>query len=243
MDQRILFEDEHLIAVKKFSGELVVADRWGVEKNILLHQLGDYLRAKGHQPDSSGRDLYPVHRLDRETSGVVLFAKNEDVHRKLSILFESREVKKTYWTFTAGVPEWDHCVSHIPLNRAEGKKGRGRALVDLRKGKPSETEFLVKESYGDIAWIEARPHTGRLHQIRLHLKNLDVPILWDQAYWDNSWQSKFHPDLPAQSLPLHARAIAFTHPITGEKLEIECPMEPAMRDLLNRFKKYLEDQA
>lgn len=242
MDQRILFEDEHLIAVKKFSGELVVADRWGVEKNILLHQLGDYLRAKGHKPDSSGRDLYPVHRLDRETSGVVLFAKNEDVHRKLSILFESREVKKTYWTFTAGVPEWDYCVSQIPLSRAEGKKGRGRALVDLRKGKPSETEFIVKETYGDIAWIEARPHTGRLHQIRLHLKNLDVPILWDQAYWNDSWQSKFHPDLPAQSLPLHARAIEFAHPITGEKLEIECPMEPAMRDLLNRFKKYLEEQ-
>jgi len=237
MEKRILIEDEHLIAVKKHSGELVVADRWGVEKNILLHQLGDYLRAKGHQPDASGRDLYPVHRLDRETSGVVLFAKHEEAHRLLSKMFESREMKKVYWAFAAGVPEWDVCACAIPLTRAEGKKGRGRALIDLKKGKPSETEFKVKEKFGDIAWIEARPHTGRLHQIRIHLKALGFPLLWDSAYWNPEWKSKFHPELPPQHLPLHARTLSFVHPYTKAPIAIECPMEDAMRDLLNLLKR------
>lgn len=240
MEKRILIEDEHLIAVKKHSGELVVADRWGVEKRVILHELGEYLRSKGHQPDASGRDLYPVHRLDRETSGVVLFAKHEESHRALSKMFESREMKKVYWAFTAGVPEWDHCVCSIPLTRAEGKKGRGRALIDLKRGKPSETDFQLKEHFGDISWMEARPHTGRLHQIRIHLKSLGVPLLWDTAYWNSDWKSRFHGDLPAQVLPLHARTLSFVHPYTKEPIVIECPMESAMRDLLNLLKKNSE---
>lgn len=123
--RRILIEDEYLIAVHKLAGELVVADRFGLEKNILLHQVGEYLRSLGHLADSSGRDLYPVHRLDRETSGVVLFAKNEEAHRRLSQLFESREMEKLYWAFAVGSPAWDYCCAAIPLARAEGKKGRG----------------------------------------------------------------------------------------------------------------------
>lgn len=236
MENRILIEDEHLIAVRKRAGELVVADRWGKEKNILLHELGEYLRGKGHAADASGRDLYPVHRLDRDTSGIVLFAKNQDAHRELSKMFEAREMKKIYWAFTAGKPAWDHCTCEVPLVRAEGKKGRGRALVDLKRGKPALTDFVVKENFGDITWIEAHPFTGRLHQIRLHLKTLGVPILWDHTYWDENWQSLVHKDLGEGTMPLHARSLRFVHPFTGAPVNIECPMEPGMRDLLNKLK-------
>ena len=231
------------MAVRKHAGELVVADRFGREKQVLLHELGAYLRERGHKPDETGRDLYPVHRLDRETSGVVLFAKHHEAHRRLSKLFEERAMQKVYWAFTAGVPAWDHCDCQVPLVRAEGKKGRGRALIDLKRGKPAVTEFFLKEAFGDVAWIEAHPHTGRLHQIRLHLKSLGHPILWDAAYWDDTWRSAAHPDLGDGALPLHARSLRFTHPFTDALVEIECPMEPAMRELLNRLKKNTEDAA
>jgi RluA family pseudouridine synthase len=242
MENRILTEDEHLIAVRKLAGELVVADRWGREKQVLLHELGAYLREKGHKPDASGRDLYPVHRLDRETSGVVLFAKHEEAHRRLSRMFEQREMRKVYWAFTAGVPEWDFCCCAVPLSRAEGKKGRGRALIDLSRGKPAETELRVREAFGDIAWVEAMPLTGRLHQIRLHLKVLGIPILWDEAYWNPEWRSEAHPDLVARSLPLHARRLDFMHPFSGKPIAIECPMEEGMRRLLNELKAGWEDR-
>lgn len=234
--ERILIEDEHMVAVRKAAGELVVADRWGRETNVLLHRLGEHLRAEGHSPDASGRDLYPVHRLDRDTSGIVLFAKNQEAHRKLSMMFEAREMRKVYWAFVAGVPEWDHCACDVPLTRAEGKKGRGRALVDIRRGKPAATAFTLKEKFGDIAWIEARPHTGRLHQIRIHLRVLGFPILWDEAYWDANWKSFAHPNLTPRRLPLHARSLEFTHPFTGAKIAIECPIPEDMRSLLNELK-------
>ncbi|MGZ3661089.1 MAG: RluA family pseudouridine synthase [Bdellovibrionota bacterium] len=235
MENRLLIEDEHMVAVRKSAGELVVADRFGLEKNVLLHQLGEYLRARGHKPDASGRDLYPVHRLDRDTSGVVLFAKNQDAHRRLSMMFEGREMKKLYWALACGSPDWDHCLCEVPLRRAEGKKGRGRALVDFSAGKEAVTEFSVRERLGNVTWVEARPLTGRLHQIRVHLRVLGHPILFDEAYWDKSWKCEILTDLPPQRMTLHARSIRFVHPFTGKEIEIECPMDEDMRALLQRL--------
>lgn len=235
-EKRILIEEDRWIAVRKSAGELVVADRWGKETNILLHSVGEYLRAKGHKKDDTGRDLYPVHRLDRDTSGIVLFAKDGEAHRVLSRMFEERKMRKMYWAFTAGSPEWDRCLCEIPLSRAEGKKGRGRGLIDLSRGKPSITEFFVRERFGDVAWIEAFPFTGRLHQIRLHLKALGTPILFDRLYWDESWRSAMHPELQSGRIPLHARSLSFRHPFRDEDVHIECPMDEDMRKLLNTLK-------
>lgn len=237
MENRLIIEDDYLIAVRKKAGELVVADRFGLEKNVLLHQVGDYLRAKGHKPDDSGRDLYPVHRLDRDTSGVVLFAKNHEAHRALSMMFEGREMQKLYWALACGKPDWNSCRCEVPLKRAEGKKGRGRALVDIRNGKPAITEFSVKEVFGNVSWIEAKPLTGRLHQIRVHLKVLGHPILFDETYWEKSWKCEILTDLPAQRMPLHARAISFVHPFTKKQITIECPVDDDMQGLLKRLQQ------
>lgn len=243
MENRLIIEDEHLIAVRKHSGELVVSDRFGLEKKVLLHEVGAYLRERGHKPDETGRDLYPVHRLDRDTSGVVLFAKHHEAHRKLSMMFEGREMKKLYWALACGSPAWDSCRTEVPLSRAEGKKGRGRALVDFRAGKPAITEFSVRERLGNVTWMEARPLTGRLHQIRVHLKVLGHPILFDEAYWEKSWKCEILTDLPPQRMPLHARAIQFTHPFTGKSTLIECPMDEDMRNLLQRLQAAMRDRA
>lgn len=240
MENLLLTEDEHLIAVRKSAGQLVVADRFGLEKDVLLHKWGAYLRDKGHKPDETGRDLYPVHRLDRDTSGVVLFAKHHEAHRRLSRMFEGREMKKTYWTLACGAPDWDRLRCEVPLSRAEGKKGRGRALVDLQKGKEAITDFSVLQRLGRVTWVEAQPLTGRLHQIRVHLRVLGHPVLFDEAYWDATWKTEILTHLPAQRMPLHARKICFSHPFTGKKTEIECPMDPDMRDLLQRLQSKSE---
>lgn len=239
--KRILTENINWLAIHKFKGELVVADRWGKEprSNILLYEVGDYLRAQGHQLDSSGRDLYPVHRLDRDTSGIVLFAKNQDSHRILSQCFESRQMEKLYWAFAQGNPEWDKSVCRVPLSRAEGKEGRGRAHVDLKGGKESETAFAVLGRYGDLCWIEARPRTGRLHQIRVHLRVFGHPILLDPLYGTPDWKSEAHPDLPLKRMSLHARELTFRDPQSQQDVKITCPMDPELRELVT----YLEQSS
>jgi len=243
VENRILIEDEHLVAVKKNAGELVVADRFGLEKSPLLHRLGAHLRERGHKPDASGRDLYPVHRLDRDTSGVVLFAKNQDAHRRLSMMFEGREMKKLYWALACGSPDWDNLLCRVPLRRAEGKKGRGRALVDFREGKEAETDFTVKERLGNVTWLEARPLTGRLHQIRVHLRVLGHPVLFDETYWEKTWKCEILTDLAPQRMTLHARSIAFKHPFSGKEVAIEAPMDEDMRALLQRLQGALNEKS
>jgi RluA family pseudouridine synthase len=230
--QRIIIEDEHLVAVRKLAGELVVKDRFGLAKEVLLDKLGDHLREKGHQPDESGRDLYPVHRLDRDTSGLVLFAKHEEAHRRLSKLFEGREMEKTYWLFSSGVPLWDEAHCCIPLVRAEGKKGRGRALVDLgREGKETETRFKVRQRFEDMAWVVAQPRTGRLHQIRLHMRLLGHPVWGDPLYGNESDRAAQAALFPR--LALHARELAFRHPFSGAALALECSLDEDFRSQLN----------
>lgn len=232
---RILWEDAHLICVNKQAGELVVADRWGKENNILLHRVGAYLRSHGHQADARGRDLFPVHRLDRDTSGVVVFAKHAQVHRALSQLFEGREVRKHYWLLTCGCPPWEELTITAPLSRREGKRGRGRGFVDHEKGKPAQTDFRVLRCFGDVAWLHAQPHTGRLHQIRLHAREAGFPLLYDPHYGIKEWQSALHGILDVQRVPLHARMLAFVHPLTGDWVEVVAPLDAAMTALLARL--------
>lgn len=230
--KRILIETSDWLAVHKFPGELVIADRWGKEKrdNILLYEVGDYLRSQGHQLDASGRDLYPVHRLDRDTSGIVLFAKNQDAHRDLSQKFEGRQMQKTYWAFCQGAPQWDEATCRVPLIRAEGKEGRGRAHVDLRKGKESETDLKVLGRYGDICWLEARPKTGRLHQIRVHARVLGHPLINDPLYGITNWRSETLESSPIKRMPLHARELEFED--KGQAVKIVCPLDDELRSLV-----------
>jgi RluA family pseudouridine synthase len=239
MKESILFEDDDLIAVNKAAGELVVADRFGIEAddNILLRKLGAYLRTKGAKADEEGRDLFPVHRLDRDTSGIVVFAKNSDMHRALSRIFEERQAQKIYWAFCSGIPDWDWCEISLPLQRGEGKKGRGRALVHIRNGGEAITEFRLIERFGDISWLEATPATGRLHQIRVHARILGHALLCDRQYADLEWKSEFYPKLEVSRIPLHARKLSFTHPLTKQQIDIVCPVDDSMRGLLNELKQ------
>ena len=236
--QRILTEDNWFLAVHKKAGEIVIPDRFGKEpkKNILINQVGDYLRAKGHKPDETGRDLYPVHRLDRNTSGVVLFAKHEKAHKALSQMFENRKMDKTYWAFTVGEAYWDASKVNIALRRAEGKLGRGRSLVDLSEGKEADTDFKVLERFSGVSLIEAKPHTGKLHQIRVHLRVLGSPLIVDDDYGFTDWLKKNAPALSLKRTPLHARALRFVHPHSSNWVEITCPLDQDLEILLSELR-------
>lgn len=184
----MLFEDARLLAVDKPAGRVVVAGRGEVGTPLVAElSLG------------AGRKLFVVHRLDRETSGVLLLAKDPATHRELCALFEARSVEKSYLALAAGAVAGP-LVLDLPL----AEFGSGRVGVRVG-GKPSLTEVRPVESIGTRATlVEARPRTGRRHQVRAHLYAAGHPILGDPLYG--------RPGEPAQRAPrlmLHAASLAF----------------------------------
>lgn len=180
----ILFEDARLIAVQKSPGEIVVSGR-NSKQEPLSHVLSKL----------KGQTIYPVHRLDKETSGVVIFAKEADTHRVLGALFESRQVKKTYWALARGPMEGE---GNINLRLRVFGSGRVGVSED---GKVAQTNYRVLKSSPEASWLELSPLTGRKHQIRAHLYALGHPVLGDKLYGKNS-------DDSTPSLMLHALEIS-----------------------------------
>ena len=208
---RILFENEGLLAVDKPEGVVSISAAGEVGLPELLR-------------DISPAKLYTVHRLDREASGVIVFAKDPGMHRHLNGEFDRRSVRKTYLALTHGVMENNRGVINKPIREF----GSGRMGVDAKLGKPSSTEFKVYERLKEYTLVRAYPLTGRRHQIRVHLYSLGHPIVGDLKYGDREEQEKF------PRLMLHAMEIEFDLP-SGERLKIEAPVpesfEAVMRSL------------
>ncbi len=220
-DRSILFQDDVLLAVDKPPGLPTHATADPSRPNLVAH-VERYLR-------SLGRGAYVgVHqRLDRDTSGVVLFATDERANAGLARAFAERRVEKTYVALVARpavVP-----IGRVVVRRPVGSSGRRdlsaarseaafRVEASARKEarRPTETEILVREVLADAVLVEARPRTGRRHQIRVHLAQEGMPILGDLVYGGAGGR--------APRLMLHARRLALTHPITGEPLVVESPL-------------------
>lgn len=169
----ILFENDDLIAVNKPEGLASILER-AKEKDCVLSLLSSLSRRK----------LYIVHRLDKETSGVLIFAKNAAAHKCLNQQFSSREIKKTYVALTHGeIPENSGIIDK-PLRQF----GSGRVGVDAQKGKSSATEFKVERRFVDYTLVSVHPSTGRRHQIRSHLYSIGHPIVGDLRYGDKVLQ-------------------------------------------------------
>jgi RluA family pseudouridine synthase len=168
----VIYEDDHIIAVNKASGISVGGDRWDESKERL-----DKLVAEIVQPSSK---LFTVHRIDRDTSGLVVFAKNEAVHRRLSLAFEGREVKKRYIAIVHGRPPWKETTCDLPLI-PNGNK-RHMTIIDKYRGKKSLTSFTLLGSAGNYSVLEVFPETGRTHQIRVHAAALNYPVVCDSLY-------------------------------------------------------------
>ncbi len=212
---QILHLDEHILVLNKPAGLPVLPDGWEKDAPYLVKMLeADYGK------------IWIVHRLDKITSGVIVFARTAEAHRSLNIQFEKHEVKKVYHALVEGSPKWNEHTARHPLRTNVGHKHR--TVVDNRTGKPSVTHFRVLKRFGGFCLVEAIPETGRTHQVRVHAAALGHPLVGDALYGARVTESGLdtpngHGLLdPRQSQisrpALHARALTFAHPVSGETL-------------------------
>ena len=199
-----LYLDETLIAVDKPAGLLAVPGR-GADKQDCL-----WARVRERFPDA-----LVVHRLDMATSGLMLFARGLDVQRRLSQAFAERRVHKQYVAVVDGCPAATVGCIELPLSADWPRRPLQR--VDPDAGRPARTDWQLREAYPDSARLALQPHTGRTHQLRLHLAAIGHPILGDALYAPPAVQAR------APRLLLHAEALTLAHPLSGAPLQLQCP--------------------
>jgi 23S rRNA pseudouridine955/2504/2580 synthase/23S rRNA pseudouridine1911/1915/1917 synthase len=234
LEEHILEEDENLVAINKPSGLLTIPDREGKEislKQILKNKYGD---------------IFTVHRLDKETSGIVVFAKKEEAHKQLSQLFEARETTKIYNGFVLGSPFEKSGTINEPIAEHPVKKG---LMTVFKKGKESITEYEVLEHFKLYSWMQFHILTGRTHQIRVHMKHLGHPVVCDELYGDGKpvfisaiKKKKFNlskheeEERPILSrLALHASQLRFQ--LNGKTYDLEAELPKDLKALLQQLRK------
>jgi RluA family pseudouridine synthase len=195
---QIIHVDEHILIVNKSAGIPVLPDGWEKDSPYLVKML-----------EEEFGNIFVVHRLDKITSGVMVFARDAESHRALNMQFENHKVEKVYHAIVEGHPKWDEKIAKHPLRVNVGHKHR--TVVDDRNGKPSETRFRLMKQYHAAALLEAMPKTGRTHQVRVHAKALGHPLVGDVLYGASESKISTRP-------ALHALSLTFTHPITHERL-------------------------
>lgn len=251
----IVFENDQFLVVNKASGIAVIADRWDDSKERLDELLNSYYAreaaaAASAVPPQEPRIPFPhrvyvVHRIDRDTSGLVLFAKTKEAHRQLSSLFESRTIEKTYVAVIHGRPAWTETVCDLPL-RSDGDREH-RTVIDKAKGKHARTTFKLLAEVGSYSLIQAQIETGRTHQIRVHLASLGHPVVCDPLYgtskpvylsaFKRGWRGDNLEEKPLLSrLGLHAYSLVLPAGSGGPHTFI-APLPRDFRALVNQIEK------
>jgi RluA family pseudouridine synthase len=230
----ILFEDTSLLVLNKPSGLLVLPDRFDKRIPNLFEILREQLSR-----------VYVVHRLDKETSGVIVFAKSSSAHRGLNSQFEDRAMKKVYHAIVIGRPSDERWVVNVPLG---GMSNPGVVRVDRKRGKEAVTEFRLVKRFDGFAFVEARPETGRTHQIRVHLQYVGLPILGDEVYGGGSafflsqvkerYRTEEEEKPLLSRVALHAESLTVVHPQTGERLTVAAALPKDMRSVLRYLEKF-----
>ncbi|MFC1034370.1 23S rRNA pseudouridine(955/2504/2580) synthase RluC [Pasteurella multocida] len=225
LEKQILFEDECLLVLNKPSG-IAVHGGSGLSFGVI-----EALRTL--RPDA--RFLELVHRLDRDTSGILLVAKKRSALRSLHEQLREKTVQKDYLALVRG--QWQsHCkVVKAPLLKNELSSGE-RIVRVSEQGKPSETRFSIEERYEYATLVKASPVTGRTHQIRVHTQYAGHPIALDDKYGDKHFDEQM-TQLGLTRLFLHAFSIRFEHPKTGETLRINAPLDPEMKKILGSLRE------
>lgn len=234
MNLNIIFENNAFVAVNKPSGLLSIPDRMGV-----IISLKDMLKQRYG-------NIYTVHRLDRDTSGIIIFAKTEDAHKTLSLLFESREMEKFYLGLVNG--QMMHPKGSIDAAIME-HPGKATKMIAHIKGKPSLTDYTLVESFRLFSWVKFQIHTGRTHQIRVHMQYIGHAIVCDEIYGDakpillsaikrNFKLSKTsEEEKPILSrLALHSHQLNFN--FDGIHYQLEAPLPKDLKALLQQLHKW-----
>ena len=232
----ILYQDDHLAVVNKPPG-MVVHPAKGHWSGTLTAAL------KFHFPQlsSMGGDTRPgiVHRLDRDTSGAIIIAKNDQAHSSLNRQFERRTVRKAYFAIVTPAPEADRDRICLPIGKHPYQREKMSIRKDDRSAKPAETEFHVAERFQGLAAVHVFPKTGRTHQIRVHLAHLGSPVFCDKLYSGrNSFnsatdaKSSWSPVVSINRQLLHAWRITFRHPETDAEIRVEAPLPADIRQML-----------
>lgn len=230
----VIFENDSFIAVNKPAGLLSIPDREQTQTSLKDMMLAKY------------GSIYTVHRLDKETSGLILFAKTEAAHKYLSQLFEERKIEKYYLGLVHGSPAEKKGTIDAPISEHPIQKG---LMVVHRKGKPSVTDYEVLEDLKYFSLVQFQLHTGRTHQIRVHCKNIGHPLACDELYGDgkpillSSIKKKFklskhdEEERPMLNrLALHSWRLKFTD-ADGKAFDLVAELPKDIRALLQQLKK------
>jgi 23S rRNA pseudouridine1911/1915/1917 synthase len=226
---KVLYEDDDVIVVDKLAGMVVHAGAGhasGTLVNALLHRF--------EQLSSGSGDLRPgiVHRLDKETSGLLVVARTDKAHQALSSQFRNREVEKVYLALVHGRMKTPEGRIDTPISRDPVR--RTRMTTKLVTGRTALTEYRVLEEFGMVSLLEVRIGTGRTHQIRVHLSSIRHPVVGDRLYGAPAQM----PGLPVLNrFFLHAHRLGFTLPSTGERVRFESPLPPELVDVLQTVRQ------
>ncbi len=222
----IVYEDKDIIVVNKPKGMVVhpaVGNPDGTLVNAIMAHCKENL-------SGIGGELRPgiVHRLDKDTSGLLIVAKNDEAHIAISNQIQNREVKKVYLALVRGnVPEEEATID-MPIGRST--KDRKKMAV-TKNGKNAITHFKVLERFGNYTFLEVRIETGRTHQIRVHMSEIGHPVVGDMVY------SNGKNEFGVEGQMLHAKSLTFKHPTNGKILNLEAPLPEYFEEVLNLLRK------
>jgi 23S rRNA pseudouridine1911/1915/1917 synthase len=224
MPLRIVYEDEDLVAVDKPPGLVVhpaAGHRSGTLLNALLARYPDLPLDEEKRPGI-------VHRLDKDTSGLILVARSQEAQENLQAQFRAREVLKVYLSLVEGIVEPRNGVIDAPIGR--DARERKRMAVVQSGGRPAVTEFRVLEQLGEYTLLEVRPKTGRTHQVRVHLAFLGHPVVGDSVYGRRKQR------LGLERQFLHAHRLAFRHPSSGDKVDLVSELPADLESVLDQLR-------
>lgn len=221
---KIVYEDQDIIVVNKEKG-MVVHPAAGNPDGTLVNAIMAHCK---ENLSGIGGELRPgiVHRLDKDTSGLLIIAKNDKAHIEISKQIQERKVKKTYLALVRGVIPENEATIDMPIGRSMQDR---KKMAVTKKGKVAITHFKVLERFSKYTFLQIQIETGRTHQIRVHLAEIGYPVVGDMVY------SNGKNEFGVEGQMLHAKSLDFLHPITKEKMHLEAPLPEYFKEVLEKL--------